>query len=107
MPNKTTDMRIHICIGRKSGHRTQNMRGQMAAVSVIAFLMPIAVAAALFIRCWDLKWILLFSENIVEWDLTIELKIGIFVPAGRPLQSFWMADGSGIIFPPWDIKRRL
>lgn len=42
------------------------MRGQMAAVSVIAFLMPIAVAAALFIRCWDLKWILLFSENIVE-----------------------------------------
>ena len=59
-------MRIHICIGRKSGHRAQNMSGQMAAVSVIAFLMPIAVAAALFIRCWDLKWILLFSENIVE-----------------------------------------
>lgn len=108
MPNKTTDMRIHICIGRKSGHRTQNTRrGQMAAVSVIAFLMPIAVAAALFIRCWDLKWILLFSENIVQWDLTIELKIGIFETDGRSLQSFWMADGSGIIFPPRDIKRRL
>ena len=38
MPNKTTDMRIHICIGRKSGHRTQNMRGQMAAVIVIVVL---------------------------------------------------------------------
>ena len=107
MPNKTTDMRIHICIGRKSGHRTQNMCRQMAAVSVIAFLMPIAVAAAAsFIRCWDLKWILLFSENIIEWDLTTELKIGIF-ETGRSLQSFGMADGSGIIFPPRDIKRRL